>query len=69
MAGKQFLNPYLKIVLSLMGAVAIGYQLYVWLGSGEPYDNLTVIRALVFAGFAYLLVQSCWQALYPDRNS
>jgi hypothetical protein len=63
MSGKKFLNPFLKIVLSLIGMLAVGYQLYVWLGSGEAYDKLTIVRGLVFAGFFYLLVQSFRQIL------
>jgi hypothetical protein len=67
MSGKKFLNPFIKAVLSLIGMFAVGYQLYVWLGSGEAYDGLTVIRALVFAGFFYLLVQSFRQILNPGE--
>lgn len=68
MTGKRFLNPFMKIILSLIGMGAIGYQLYVWLVSGESYDNLTIVRALVFAGFAYLLVQSFRQILHPGKS-
>jgi hypothetical protein len=63
MSGKRFLNPLLKIVLSLIGMFAVGYQLYVWIVSGTAYDNLTIVRALVFAGFFYLMVQSVRQIL------
>jgi hypothetical protein len=67
MSGKKFLNPFLKVVLSLIGMLAVGYQLYVWLGSGEAYDKLTIVRALVFAGFFFLLVQSFRQILNPGE--
>jgi hypothetical protein len=67
MLGKKFLNPFLKIVLSLIGMIAVGYQLYVWHMSGAAYDNLTIVRALVFVGFSYLLVQSARQILNPGE--
>jgi hypothetical protein len=63
MSDKRFLNPFLKIVLSLIGIIAVGYQLYIWIGSGEAYDRLTIVRGLVVAGFFYLLVQSVRQIL------
>lgn len=63
MSGKRFLNPFLKILLSLIGMFAVGYQLYVWYLSGAAYDNLTIVRALVFSGFFYLSVQSARQIL------
>jgi hypothetical protein len=67
MTGKRFLNPFLKVILSLIGMVAIGYQLYAWLMSGDSYDYLTIARALVFAGFTYLLVQSIRQIFHPNE--
>ncbi len=67
MSGKRFLNPFLKIVLSLIGIFVVGYQLYIWLGSGEAYDKLTIVRGLVVAGFFYLLVQSVRQILDRDE--
>ncbi len=67
MSGKRFLNPFLKVVLSLIGMSAMGYQLYLWLGSDAAYDNLAIVRALVFLGFSYLLVQSVRQILSPGK--
>jgi hypothetical protein len=63
MSGKRFLNPFLKVVLSLIGMSAVGYQLYIWFGSGEPYDTLTIVRGLLFAGFLYLFLQSLRQLM------
>ncbi len=66
MAGKKFLNPILKIVICITGMLVIGYFLYPSVRSGIIEDNSTVLRALVFLGFTYLLVQSIKQMI--DRR-
>jgi hypothetical protein len=58
MVGHKFLNPALKIILCLLGMLAMGYFIYPELEAGTFSDKLTIIRALVFSGFAYLLAQS-----------
>ncbi|AFM23041.1 hypothetical protein [Desulfomonile tiedjei] len=57
MAGLKFLNPILKIMICVAGMVIMGYYLYDSLAQGL-YETITLIRALVFVGFCYLLVQS-----------
>jgi hypothetical protein len=61
MAGKKFLNPILKIAICVTGMLVMGYFLYPAALSGTIGDNLTIVRALVFLGFTYLLVQSIKQ--------
>jgi hypothetical protein len=39
------------------------YFLYPSIQAGEFSDHLTIIRALVFLGFSYLLIQSIKEAL------
>jgi hypothetical protein len=56
MAGIRFLNPFLKIVLCVVGMLAMGYSLYPFFPWGLFSDTVTVLRFLVFLGFAYLLV-------------
>lgn len=63
MAGKKFLNPILKIAICISGMLVVGYFLYPSVQSGTIEDNLTVLRALVFIGFTYLLGQSIKQML------
>jgi len=63
MAGKKFLNPILKATICVLGMLVMGYFLYPTVLSGTFEDNLTVVRALVFLGFTYLLVQSIKQIL------
>jgi hypothetical protein len=58
MAGKSFLNPILKIVLCSIGVLVMGYFVYGSVQAGEISERITIIRALVLVGFAYLLVQS-----------
>lgn len=63
MAGKKFLNPFLRIAICIMGMLVTGYFLYPSVQSGTVEDSLTVMRALVFIGFTYLLGQSIKQML------
>ena len=58
MAGRKFLNAYVKIVLCVLGMGIMAYFIYPSVQTGEFSDNLTIARALVFLGFGYLLVQS-----------
>jgi len=68
MAGKKFLNPILKIVLCLVGMMLMGYSLYGSIQAGEPSDRVTIVRALVFLGFTYLLVQSIKDLMTPGER-
>jgi hypothetical protein len=63
MAGKEFLNPILKIVICIAGMLVMGYFLYPSVRSGIIEDNLTILRVLVFLGFTYLLAQSIKQMI------
>jgi hypothetical protein len=66
MAGLKFLNPILKMMICIAGMLIMGYYLYDSLLQGL-YETITVVRALVFVGFSYLLVQSIGE-LIKDRN-
>ncbi len=63
MAGNKFLNPILKMAICITGMFVMGYFLYPSVRSGTIEDNLTILRALVFLGFTYLLVQSIKQII------
>ena len=63
MAGKKFLNPTLKIAVCLIGMLVMGYVLYPSVRSGTIGDSVTIVRGLVFLGFAYFLVQGIKQIL------
>ncbi|MEW6533100.1 MAG: hypothetical protein AB1473_19875 [Thermodesulfobacteriota bacterium] len=63
MAEKNFLNPLLKVVLCAGGMLLMGYYLYMASLEGTLYEQLNIIRGLVFLGFAYLLAQSLRQLL------
>ncbi len=63
MAGNKFLNPILKMAICISGMFVMGYYLYPSVLSGTIEGNLTIVRALVFLGFTYLLVQSIKQLL------
>ena len=63
MAGNKFLNPILKIAICITGMFVMGYFLYPSVQSGVIVDNVTILRALVFLGFTYLLVQSIKQII------
>lgn len=58
MAGMKFLNPALKVLICALGMTIMGYFLYESLSTGALYDGMTIVRALVFIGFTYLLVKS-----------
>lgn len=63
MAGKRFLNSYLKIVICLLGMAAMVYFLYPAIDAGTLTDRLNLIRGLVLLGFTYLFVQSVKEVL------
>jgi hypothetical protein len=63
MAGKKFLNSYLKIFICAIGMSVMAYYLYPAMQAGELHDKLNLIRAIVFLGFTYLLVQSVREVL------
>jgi len=58
MAGKKFLNSYLKIAICVLGMAIMAYFLWPAIQEGKLSENLTMVRGLVFLGFGYLLVQS-----------
>jgi ABC-type Fe3+ transport system permease subunit len=58
MAGKQFLNPFLKLVLCVFGTSLIGFYVYESVISGANHDATFFVRILVLLGFIYLLFQS-----------
>lgn len=58
MAGARLLNPYVKVFLCIVGTLVMGYSLYPMFPSGLFDDAMTMVRGLVFLGFAYLLVVS-----------
>ena len=68
MAGKKFLNPVLKATLCSVGIVSMAYLLIPQVRSGGPYDYLTVARALVLLGFAYLLAKTVKDVLGGREN-
>jgi hypothetical protein len=68
MAGKKFLNPILKIVLCSAGMAVLAYFLYPSIQDGTIRDGTTVLRGVVFLGFAYLLAQSIRELLgQPEK--
>lgn len=67
MAGKKFLNPYVKIILCSLGIVVMGYFLYQNIQAGELYVGTPLIRALAFVAFLYLLIQTL-RDLLGHRN-
>lgn len=58
MAGKKFLNPYVKVVLCSLGAAFMGYYLYRDVQAGELYVGAPLMRAVALVAFVYLLVKS-----------
>jgi hypothetical protein len=69
MAGKKFLNPYLKVGLCLIGLTLMGYFLAQQIQSGDDYDRLFYFRAIVFGGFLFLLIRSITDMLNRSANS
>jgi hypothetical protein len=69
MAGKKFLNPVLKATLCSIGIACMAYLLIPQVGSGGPYDYLTLVRALVLLGFVYLLIQTVKDILRGRENT
>ena len=65
MTGKKFLNPTSKIILCALGMLIMAYFLYADLSAGAFNDRVTILRMLVFLGFAYLLVQSVREFVRP----
>jgi hypothetical protein len=63
MAGKNFLNPLLKMILCSIGIFAMAYYLIPALQSDKPIETLDGIRGLVLLGFGYLLIQSLRQLI------
>jgi hypothetical protein len=58
MAGRKFLTPLIRAILCTFGMAVMGYFLYGSIADGTLHDRITLVRALVFVGFGYLLVQS-----------
>jgi hypothetical protein len=58
MAGKNFLNPLLKVILCSIGIFSMAYYLLPVLQSDKSIETLDGIRVLVLLGFGYLLIQS-----------
>lgn len=58
MAGKNFLNPLLKMFLCAFGTSLMGFYVYGSLKSEAPMDTTLALRILVLIGFVYLLIQS-----------
>ncbi len=69
MAGKKFLNPFLKATLCIIGIGAMAYLLVPQVRSGGPYDYLALGRALVLLGFVYLLAQTVKDMLWGRKNT
>jgi len=69
MAGKKFLNPYLKVALCLVGLLLMGYFLLQQVQSGDEYDRLFFFRAIVFAGFLFLFIRGVTEILNRSENS
>jgi hypothetical protein len=63
MAGLKFLNPVLKVILCALGMVIIGYFLYESISTGTLNDRMTMLRALVFLGFTYLMIKSALELI------
>lgn len=61
MAGAQFLNPYLKVVICLIGMGLMAYLLYPDIQAGRFYNIAIIGRVLLFIGFMYFLVKSIKQ--------
>jgi len=68
MAQNKFLNPVLKATLCSAGIGSMAYLLISQVGSGGPYDYLTVARALVLLGFGYLLTRAVKDMLNGRKN-
>jgi hypothetical protein len=68
MLGKEFLNPTLKIILCLAGMVVMGYYLNDAIQTETFSDKLTIVRALVFLGFSFLLVRSVKDMIGPSNG-
>jgi hypothetical protein len=60
---KGFLNDYLRIAICLFGMILMGYYLFAFPGEESFADNQTLVRTLVFLGFAYLLSKSILRIL------
>ena len=72
MAGKKFLNPFIKIIICLLGLFILGYFSHaslrdVVLGDGSA-DKILVVRLLVMIGFLYLLAQSVREIIKRDAS-
>jgi hypothetical protein len=63
MVGNKFLNPILRLVICAAMLVILGYYLYPAAASGDLTDQMTIVRGLVFLGFAYLFAQSVRELL------
>jgi hypothetical protein len=72
MAGKKFLNPFIKIIICLLGLLILGYFSHsslreVVLGDGSA-DKILVVRLFVMIGFLYLLAQSVREIMKKDAS-
>ena len=69
MAGMRFLNPYLKVVICLIGISLMAYLLYPDIQAGLLYDIAIIGRLLLFIGFVYLLAKSVKQIIGRQSNN
>ena len=69
MAGLKFLNPMLKVVLCALGMAVMGYFIYESILSGSLDDRMTIVRALVFVGFMYLLLKSAAELIRHNSEN
>ncbi len=61
MAGKQFLNPLVKLIVCLIMTLIMGYFFLQSLEAAEYYEKTTWFRGAVLFGFVYLFCNSVRQ--------
>jgi hypothetical protein len=67
MAGLKFLGGQTKVVICVIGMALMGYYLYPSIQEGFVADGVTILRVMVFVGFAFFLVKNL-QAIFTGSG-
>ncbi len=68
MAGLKFLNPHVKLLVCGAGMALMGFFLYEASNEGALSDGKNLLRAAVFAAFAYFFLTNLIQ-VFKNRGN
>lgn len=67
MAGLKFLGVHTKVMICVIGMALMGYYLYPSIEEGFVADTVTILRVIVFVGFAFFFARNV-QAIFTGSG-